>query len=348
MFGARHGWCATAGLLAQLAFASAGRAFDAPNTVVVSTTTSDARLTRALVLIRGELSALGLDVQVRAADAADTAATPADVSNERLSLDIKDGTLVVRVFEAGAQAPLVESVDLDGPQVTAEVIAVRAVEALRAARLLPPPPAERTSAAPKPPAERPPVEHPALEHPPAEHPPTAASARRVPTVQLWLGPTFVQHLQGVPQVSAHAALLVGPSWGFVALGAESSLAGLQFERKVGSAQVSRRTLFFQLGARFRVHPAWEVSARGGLSYLHYAASGVAEPGYQARELEHGTGGASLSLGGAYYFARAIGVYLDLSCLFAFDAARVRLGDESVVTLDRPSLALGTGVMLGAF
>src|SRR6188768_1042151 len=207
MFGARHGRCATAVLLAQLAFAATGRAGDTPNTMLVSSSTSDARLTRAFVLIRGELSALGLDVQVRAADAAEAPSSTLETSSERLSLDIKDGTLVVRVFAAGAQAPLVESVDLDGPEVTAEVIAVRAVEALRAARLLPPPPAERTSAAPKPPAERPPVEHPALEHPPAEHPPTAASARRVPTVQLWLGPTFVQHLQGVPQVSAHAALL---------------------------------------------------------------------------------------------------------------------------------------------
>src|SRR6478735_4530136 len=105
MFGARHGWCATAGLLAQLAFVAAARASDVPTiTVFVSSSTSDARLTRALVLIRGELSALGLDVQVRAADAADAPASAAETTSERLSLDIKDGALVVRVFTAGAQA----------------------------------------------------------------------------------------------------------------------------------------------------------------------------------------------------------------------------------------------------
>jgi len=78
------------------------------------------------------------------------------------------------------------------------------------------------------------------------------------------------------------------------------------------------------------------------------AGGVAQPGYLEQDLEHGTGAVSVSFGGAYYFARAFGVYLDVSGLAAFDAARVRLADENVVTLDRPSLALGTGVVLGAF
>jgi len=316
--------------------------------MLVSSSTSDARLTRAFVLIRGELSALGLDVQVRAADAAEAPSSTLETSSERLSLDIKDGTLVVRVFAAGAQAPLVESVDLDGPEVTAEVIAVRAVEALRAARLLPPSAAQRSAAAPKPPVERPPTQHPPTAQPPAEHPATAPIARRVPPLQLALGPTFVQNSQGLPQVSAHAALLLGPHWGFIAVGAEGSLSTQHFEREVGSVQVSRQTLFLQLGARVRLAEAWELNARGGVSYLHYRAKGVAEPGYEARELGHDTGGASLSLGGAYYFARAIGVYLDLSCLFAFDAARVRLGEESVVTLDHPSLALGIGALLSPF
>jgi hypothetical protein len=346
MFGARHAWRATAGLLAQLAFVAAARASDAPSTVVVYSSSSDPRLTRALVLIRGELSALGLDLQVHTADTAEAAPSAPEMTSERLSLDVRDGALVVRVFAAGTQAPLVESIDLDGPEVTAEVIAVRAVEALRAAHLLPP--ADQRAAAPKPPAEQPMAERHPSEAPPVEHPPAAPMTRPVPTVQLSLGPTFVQNAQGLPQFSARAALLVGPRWGFVALGAEGSLSRLQFERQAGSAQLSRRTLFLQLGARVRFRQGWEVNARGGLHYLHYVANGTAEPGYEARELEHGTGGASLSVGGAYYFIRAFGVYLDFSGLVAFDAARIRLADESVVTLDRPSFTLGTGVMLGAF
>ncbi len=109
---------------------------------------------------------------------------------------------------------------------------------------------------------------------------------------------------------------------------KGSLAAPQFERKAGSAQVSRRALFFQLGARLRLHQAWELNARGGLSYVHYAASGVAQPGYLGQELDTGTGAASLSLGAAYYFVRAFGVYLDLSGLVAFDAARVRLATRT--------------------
>jgi len=346
MFGAGHRFRATACLLAQLAFATVARGSDVPNTVVVTTNTSDARMTRALVLIRGELSALGLELQVRATDTADAASSAAETSNERLSLDVKDGAVVVRVFTSSAPTPLVESVELDGPEVSAEVIAVRAVEALRAAHLLPAQ-APRTTT-PKPPPTPPPAEQPPPSPPPSAPSPATPTTSEVPLLQLELGPTLVQNSQGLPQLSAHAALRLGPHWGFAALGAESSISGPEFAGKAGSAHVSRRTLGLQLGARLRVHRAWELNARGGVSYIHYAASGVAQPGYLEQDLAHDTGAASLSFGGAYYFVRAVGVYLDLSALVAFDAAHVRLGNESAVTLDRPSLALGVGVLLGAF
>jgi len=310
--------------------------------VSVTTNASDARMTRALVLIRGELSAVGLDLQVHSADEAASAAP--DTNSDRLSLDVKDGAIVVRVFPSGAQAPLVESVDLDGPEVSAEVIAVRAVEALRAARLLPSPkPSPQTPKAPPaaPKAPRP------TERAPAEPDATTPTVRAVPLLELALGPTFVQNLQGLPQLNAHAALAVGPKWGFVALGAEGSLTELAFDRRPGSAQISRRTLFLQLGARVQLHRSWELNARAGIDYLHYRASGSAQTGYSAQALQHDTGGVSLSVGGAYYFARAVGVYLDLGTLAAFDAARVRLADETVVTLDQPSFTLGFGLLLGA-
>jgi hypothetical protein len=346
MFGARRCWCAIASLLAQLAFAAPAFPSDSPIPVIVTTNTSDARLTRALVLIRGELSALGLDVQLRNVDAADPAPAAAESSSERLSLDVKEGAIVVRVFAAGAQAPVVESVELDGPEVTAEVIAVRAVEALRAARLLPSPP--QRAAAPRPPATRSPAKPSPVEPPPSESPTIIASPLPAPLLELALGPTFTQNLQGLPQPAARASAAVGPRWGFLAVGGEASLAGLGFNRDSGSAQISRRALFLQLGARIRLHRAWGLNARAGISYLHYGAAGIAKPGYLAQDLEHSSGAVSLSLGGAYYFTRAVGAYLDVGGLAAFDAARVRLADESVVTLDQPSLAIGFGLLLGAF
>jgi len=350
MFGARRYCCATAGLLAALAFPVPTSGNEAPSTsVLVTSTTSDARVTRALVLIRGELSALGLEVQVRGADdpSSITPSITPDRPSDRLVLEVKDGVIAVRVFAAGTQTPLLESVDLDGPQVTAEVIAVRAVEALRAARLLPAP--TRQAPPNPPPAASAASAEPAPLAPSAAEPETAASsARPTSLLQFALGPTFVQNLQGLPQLSAHVALSVGPRWGFVSIGAEGSLTGLDFERESGAAQISRRTMFLQLGARARLHRVWEVNARAGFSYLHYAANGVARPAYAAQDLEHGSAGLCLSLGGAYYFARALGVYFDLGGSVAFDAASVRLADESVVTLDRPSFAFGSGLLLGAF
>jgi len=340
MGGARRFWCATATLLAPLVFSVPALGGDQPAQVSVSTNTSDARMTRALVLIRGELSAVGLEIQVHGPDDTNAAA---EANTDRLNLDIRDDAIDVRVFAAGAQTALVESVDLDGPEVTAEVIAVRAVEALRAARLLPSP--AQKAPPPKPPP--PPIAPPPAEPPAPEQPRVTPSPRVVPLLELALGPTFVQNLQGVPQVNAHAALAVGPKWGFVALGAEGSLTGLDFERRSGSARISRRTLFLQLGARVQLHRAWELSARAGLDYLHYGASGAAQPGYSAQDLQHDTGGISASVVGAYYFTRAVGVYLELGGLAAFDAARIRLADETVVTLDQPSFAAGLGVLLGA-
>lgn len=343
MLVARRTWRATAALLASLTLSAPALGSEPPGTVSVTTNASDARMTRALVLIRGELSAVGLDLQVRSAD--DLAASAPDTSSDRMSLDVKDGAIVVRVYAAGAQAPLVESVDLDGPEVTAEVIAVRAVEALRAAQLLPSP-TQRTPT-PKPPSP-PPTAPRKAEPVPIERAPAAHSTRAVPLLQLALGPTLVQNLQGPPQLNAQAALAIGPSWGFVALGAEGSLTRLDFERTPGSAQISRRTSFLQFGGRVRLHRAWELNARAGVNYLHYRARGSAQPGYSAQSLEHETGGVSLSVGGAYYFARAFGAYLDFGGLVAFDAARVRLADESVVTLDQPSFRVGIGLLLGAF
>jgi len=344
MFGVRRFGCASATLLVQLAFAAPGVAGDQPpNTVIVTSNTADARLTRAFVLIRGELAAVGLDLQVRSPD---EGSSGPDTTNDRLSIDVKDGSIVVRVFAAGAQAPLVESVDLDGPEVSAEVIAVRAVEALRAARLLPAPTPHETTA--KPAATHAPVESPPAEHPPTERPHAATGAPPIPLVQLTLGPSFVQHLQGVPQPSAHIAVLAGPSWGFVELGAEGSLTRLDLEREPGSARVSRRALFLQLGGRVRLHRDWELHGRAGINYLHYSAEGAAKPGYSSQDLEHDTAGLSLSIGGAHYFTRAVGMYLDLGSVVAVDAARIRLADESVVTLDQPSFAVGLGLLLGAF
>jgi len=346
MSGARRCWCAIASLLAQVAFAAPGFGSDSPPSVIVTSNTSDARMTRALVLIRGELSALGLDVLLRGPDEADRAAATAATSSERVNLDVKEGAIVVRVFAAGARTPVLESVELDGPEVTAEVVAVRAVEALRAARLLPSP-AER-AAVPEPPATLPPEKALPLEPRPTESAAVHANELPAPILEFALGAAFVQHAQGLPQPAARAALAAGPRWGFVAIGAESSLAGLNFDRSAGSAKISRRALFLQLGGRIRLHRAWQLNARVGIDYLHYAATGSAKPGYLDQELEHDSGGVSLSLGGAYYFTRTVAAYLDVGGLAAFDAPRVRLADESVVTLDQPSLGIGLGLLLGAF
>jgi len=332
MFGVRYRWSAVGGLLAPLAFTFVGNASESQNVVIVSADASDDRLARALVLIRGELSAL--DVQVRVAE---PTAAPSSTESERLSLDLKDGLVVLRAFAPGAPTPLVESVEPDGPEVNAEVIAVRAVEVLRAARLLPAEAKKVTAAQPN-----------AVRRPNASHALAAPRERGAPAIQLALGPSLVQNSRGMPQIDGHAAVRIGPNWGFVAADGETSLSKMQLVHATGTAQITRQALFLQLGARLRLRDVWEVTVRSGFGYLHYTASGVARQGYLDRDLQHRSTAVSVALGGTYYVDRAFGVYLDLSAVAALDAARIRLNGENVVTLDRPSVSVGAGAVLSAF
>ena len=332
MFGVRYRWSAVGGLLAPLAFTFVGNASESQNVVIVSADASDDRLARALVLIRGELSAL--DVQVRVAE---PTAAPSSTESERLTLDVKDGLVVLRAFAPGAPTPLVESVEPDGPEVNAEVIAVRAVEVLRAARLLPAEAPKITAAQPN-----------AVPKPNAPHAPAAPRELAAPAVQLALGPSLVQNSRGLPQLGGHASVRIGLNWCFIAAEGETSLSSMHLERAAGTAQVTRQALFLQVGGRLRLRGVWEVSARSGLGYLHYTTSGAARPGYLDRDLQHRSTAVSVAFGGAYYFVRAFGVYLDLSGVAALDAARIRVNGENAVTLDRPSVSVGAGAVLSAF
>jgi hypothetical protein len=57
---------------------------------------------------------------------------------------------------------------------------------------------------------------------------------------------------------------------------------------------------------------------------------------------------SLAVGGAYYFGRALGVYLDIGGGVALDAPNVRIAGEDQSTLDRPSLVVSSGALVAIF
>lgn len=305
-----------------------------------------------LRLIRGELVGLGLDAELRE-DAAPAAVSAApNGAYGALIVEASDSVLSVRAFAPGDPKPVVESIDLDSAGVDAEVAAVRAVETLRAA-LLPFAQAHRAelSAAARDFArvrELPDKPAASTARPATRPAPATRGERRArtPWVELAIGPSLSINANGPLLLGAQGGLLVGPSWGFLALTGESTLYRGELDGAAGHAELARRALAAELGARLWLGARWELTGRAGMGYSEYAVHGVAKPAYLAQDLRHHTAFFACALGGAYYFVPELGVFLLWSGQLSLDAARIRIAGRDVGTLDQPSSTLAAGLLLG--
>jgi hypothetical protein len=337
--------------VALLALASNARASSgaAPRVVVVAQPPRDARLERALLLIRGELAGVGLSAEIL--DAEPESADVAEGSYGLVSLEEQGTVTRIRAFAPGDPKPIVTSVDAAEAGVDAEVIAVRAVETLRAAVLQ----FAQTHEAGLPDAVRGFAQLPKRAQAATHHddgvpaqPTLRAPRPSAPTAQLYIGPELVWQPRFLPNLGAQGGFAMGPRWGFVAVGLESTLYDSDESARAGHVRVSRRLFSVQFGGRFAMTRAWEVTTRAGIGYASYGVSGKPEPGYVGVDLAHHSAVLSLAVGGAYYVARAIGVYLNVAGGVALDAPELRVAGEEVSTLDRPSLSISSGVLATVF
>ena len=338
--------CRVASLLVFLALAAEARAQTTPppRVIVVAPAPRAALVERALPLIRGELAGEGLGAEMRD-DEPQTATVPEGVYG-LLRLETNGSTMVIRAFAPGAPKPIVANVDSEEPGVDAEVLAVRAVETLRAAVLQfaqshreDLPEAVRGFAQlPKAPA---PASMPARAAPPPARPST-------PALQVFLGPELAWHPHLLPSLGAQGGIIVGPRWGFVAAGVESTLYRSRVEADAGHADISRRALALEFGARLRLARVWQISASVGAGYASYVARGKGAPGYVGVDVDHRSVAALLAVGGAYYFGRACAVYLNFRGGLALDAPAVRIAGRDASTLDRPSVVVSSGALFGIF
>ncbi|HEY4104711.1 MAG TPA: hypothetical protein VGM44_12510 [Polyangiaceae bacterium] len=312
-----------------------------PHVIVVVPEPRSALTEQALLLIRGELIAVGLRAEIRA----DLPSSNALGDGAYGLLLLEDDGSETRISAAppGGES-IVTSVDDRTAQADAEVIAVRAVETLRAAVLqyakqhregLP----EVVSGF----ARLPKLE--AAQTQP--HPPERTTAR-TRWFELFVGPELTWQPRLTPNLGARAGFDLGPRWGFVAATFESTLYRFRADAAAGSAEISRRAFSLALGARFQPAKAWEISTRAGTGYAIYAAEGRAAPGFLGVSLHHMSPLALLGVGGAYYPLRSLAVYLDLSGAVALDAASVRIAGEERTALDRPSLEISSGAAICAF
>jgi hypothetical protein len=309
---------------------------------------ASALLKEALVRAQGELAAVGLRAEVEIIDDASRAPPlPSDVYG-LLALEQRPGAIVIHAWAPRATRPIEARVELSAPGVTAEVIAVRAVETLRAAMLQ----FAQTAGGDVPPAVRgftrftPEPATPAAK-PPGPAPPPA-DARLAPPLAFWAGPTVSLHAGTSPDLGAQLGVLVGPSFGFAAAAFETTVGDLHVQADEGGADVRRQTVWAQLGARFRPARAWEIATRAGLGYASFTIEGRGEAGYSGRSAKHGSPALMLGISGAYWATRSFGLYASVGGRLAFDAPTILIAENPVITLDRPSFVLSLGSSVGVF
>jgi hypothetical protein len=310
---------------------------------------ASALLQEALVRAQGELAAVGLSAELSIVDAASSAAQrfpplPRGVYG-LLVLEQQDSVIVIHAWAPRAARSIDARVDSSAPGITAEVVAVRAVETLRAAMLqfaqtargdLPPAVRGFTRFEPKP--AQPPAPPAAPASPPSASPPLA----------FWAGPAVSLHAGTSPDLGAQAGVLVGPRFGFAAAAFETTLSDLRLEAEHGSAEVRRQAVWAQLGARFRPARAWEVTTRAGFGYAAFSIEGDGDLGYSGRTAKHGSPAFMLGVSTAYWATRSFGLYASVGGRLATDAPTIRVAEKPVITLDRPSFVLSLGTSVGVF
>jgi hypothetical protein len=341
---------ALAGLLA-LGWPAGARADPAAGARVVvgAPDGASALLKEALVRAQGELAAVRLSADLEIITDESSGAERAKLLPRGvyglLALEQRDSVIVIHAWAPRAARPIDARVDSSAPGITAEVVAVRAVETLRAAMLQfaqnargDVPPAVRGFTRFRPEPARAPV---------APAPPTKP-APGAPPLAFWAGPAVSLHAGTSPDLGAQVGVLVGPRFGFAAAAFETTLSDLRLDAEHGSVDVRRQAVWAQLGARFRPGKAWEVATRAGVGYAAFAIEGQGETGYSGRSAKHGSLAFMLGVSGAYWATRSFGLYASVGGRLATDAPTIRVADNPVITLDRPSFVLSLGTSVGVF
>jgi hypothetical protein len=330
---------------------AASAAVPAPRVVVTAPSEASALLKESLVRAQGELSAVGLGADIELLPGPQGGARTADGLREGvyglLELEQRGSVVWIHAWAPGAAESLDARVELAGPSVTSEVIAVRAVETLRAA-MLQFAEAERgavpevvrgfTRFSPSPSPS--PVRAPIV--------PSPTPPQRSPPLAFWAGPALSFHPGVSPDLGAQLGILVGPGRVFAAAAFETTLGDLHLEGEHGSAEVRRQAVWLQLGFRFRPARAWEVATRGGAGYVAFGIEGAGDPGYHGAQSTHGSLGLMLGVSSVYWATRSFGLYGSVGGRIATDAPTILIAEKQVITLDRPSFVLSLGASVGMF
>ncbi len=336
----------------------------------------DPLIDEAVIRILGELSAVGLDVEVlHRSEVLEGELPPLEAGTHGLLAIRRESQWIeLDTWAPDGGKPYSQHVDASSPQTNAEVIAVRAVEALRAKWLeygelsdatLPEEVREFTRIDSSPPAPSPaPNEEPApprpIEPSPRSTTPSVDEQRpglELPPLpdfdterwmlQLSLGPSLALEGAAGNNLGLRGVILFGRSGLFAGGGMGSDLQRPRVASPAGSADFDRTRYMAVIRGEVQLGNTGNLYLMGGVGLARFAinASVGTAPGLVARDsIQHRVAGA-LQLGSTFWLTGAFGVFAEAEAEALDQAMVIRMDEREVYTFGGPTLALGLGLTL---
>ncbi len=319
-------------------------------------------LEEALVRARAELQTVGLIVLERPQQdplSSEPWSTNPGVHG-RLTLEQVDSIVRIEATAPGLSAPVVQVVDVSEAGVDAEVVAIRAVETLRAAmvqyaqfasrdsKTLPTAVGEFTRVKPAPPRRTSPTSSaPAAAGEPRPEPDPGQDAAGGVALSLWVAPEAYLDLRAREASGSGRLVFYGGGFGYYAgIGVRQTWTVGSIRSSAGEAPTRRTDLSLFLKVQEDLGSNAAVFGAAGGGYRQYVVSGQASDGYSARDRQHATAAGSLEIGAAQWIARQLALFIDCGISAALDAPELYFDGKRVARLDRPSLWVSVGVVAG--
>jgi hypothetical protein len=337
----------SASLVAACISASGAGADPARRVVVIRPSPSDDIRAEALARVQGELTAAGFDVVPLVEKEGTDILTAVETANREMqplavfaifappASASDDATAQILFFDATKGRTLIERMPLDRqhPDHEAKVLAVRAVELLKAnlvelraqpEKATPPP----VVVAPKPES---------VEPPPA--PPLAGVG-----VELGLGVIEQFHQLGasttpVFKLSVASQLGVGGRVAAGGLGSTAS-AGAKF----GLARVQQQFIAADLFYAFPRQRGWQWLVSGGAGAAHVRIEGEGFTPYRGRTTQTWSALAKAGCGAVVSVASRVAFVTELEGLLALSPTRVLVGDTEVGRMGAPTVLFSAGIV----
>ncbi len=326
---------------------------DAAEVVLIRPRDPGPLLTEALIRLQAELRAVGLEVIEQERDLAGPPPTLEGLEYGSIVLVRRGPVIEIYAYAKGLESPVIQLADTSASGIDPEVVAIRAVEALRAAMVqfarreqarrapLPESVSGFTRLSPTPRA---------LEPAQGEQPQAPADRPRTGLeLGLFLGPSATWDLpidewSFGGQVSAFA----GSSWYRLGLYADRVVLQARVDDASGTVWSRRTVIAGEMRARLAAGLRSVVFVGLGAGALHHDFEAVANAGYVSHGGQHTSLVISADSGAAYFFIDDFGLYLSVRCDVATDAPRLRLASREGDAFARPALSSSVGVVVGQF